>query len=74
MTALVSVLMITIMNMFVDVLLALMIVCMFMLIIGMATHLDSPPTYYSTTQSRNLDYMILSMNIFEEIVNLLFRK
>jgi len=60
MAALVCVLVLRIMNVLVDVLLALMIVCVFMLVIRMATHLGSPPFSPLTSYFDNFDYKTLS--------------
>jgi hypothetical protein len=43
-----------------------MIVCMFMFIICMATHLNSPPFSLFITQPHDFNYKIVSMGIFEE--------
>ena len=52
MAALMRMLVLCIVNMLVDMVLTLVLVCMFMLIICMATHLDSPPI--STFRQFNL--------------------
>ena len=63
MAALMRVLMLSIMNMLVDVILSLVLVCMFVLIICMATHSDSPPVSYLMILSSNFDYKMITVLI-----------
>lgn len=64
MTALVLVFVLSIVNVLMDMHLAVMLMCVFMLIIGMATHFDSPPSNLSILFISRTRYLILSVAFF----------